>query len=237
MHVVKFNPVSELTEDTVPMPKPARNYIPEWYKRAPAFETKKPQIDKMGMSNPALKMCMPFIDAMSSGYIQESWQDIVIQVESRESEKVSLGYSSPTLPEIIGHREKVSVPMGEDFYPIEFIFHPVWIPQLPKGWSMLYTSPINRPDLPFQVLSGIVDSDSFYQSEEGSRIPFYVKNNFEGIIPKGTPMIQMIPIKRSSWESFKNKYSQREQNKMIVLARQHFWGGYKKTFWHKKTYR
>jgi len=28
-----------------------------------------------------------------------------------------------------------------------------------------------------------------------------MKNNFEGLIPKGTPVIQVIPFKRDNWKS------------------------------------
>lgn len=237
MHVVKFNPVSKLAEDTVTPPRPAREYWPEWYKSFKAFETKSPEIGEDNVANTTLKLCAPFMDSLSAGYIQETWQDINIDSEEISPGSMQVKYNFPTEPAIIGIRDKVSVALGEEFYALEFTFHPVWIPELPKGWSMLYTTPLNRTDLPFHVLSGIVDNDLFTQSEEKSNIPFYIKKNFSGIIPKGTPMVQMIPIKREDWKAKPQKYSEGKQAKIVTLARQNFWGGYKKVFWNKKTYR
>jgi hypothetical protein len=237
LQIVKFNPVSQLVYDTVPMPKPTREIMPEWYKRSPSFYTKKPEIDENGKANAALKLCQPFMDAMSSGYIQESWQDIDIQKTIFENGQIQIKYVYTEEPEIIGYRENSSVPIGEEFYPIEFTFHPVWIPELPEGWSMIYTTPLNRVDLPFQFLSGIVDSDSFTQSQEWSNIPFYIKKSFNGIIPKGTPLVQMIPVKRENWKAVANEYNVGLQNESIQTINQHPWGGYKKHHWSKKNYK
>jgi hypothetical protein len=46
-------------------------------------------------------------------------------------------------------------------------------------------------------LSGIVDSTILH---EGS-IPFFIKKGFEGIIPAGTPILQIIPFKKDNWTS------------------------------------
>ena len=237
MHVVRFNPVSKLVQDTVPMPKPAREAMPEWYKKAPSFLTQKPEINENGKANKALKLCQPFMDAMSSGYIQESWQDIEIQRTVLDTGQVQIKYVYVEEPEIMSFREHASVPVGDEFYPIEFTFHPVWVPELPKGWSMMYMTPQNRVDLPFQFLSGIVDNDKFTQSEERSNIPFYIKKSFSGVIPKGTPLLQMIPVKRENWEAIANEYSEELQDEVIKTVRQQPWGGYKKHFWTKKNYK
>jgi hypothetical protein len=237
MQTVKFNPISQLVYDTVPLPKPTRDSMPEWYKKAPSFQTKTPQIDENGKANKALKLCQPFMDAMSSGYVQESWQDIDIQKTFLEDGQIQIKYVYTEEPEIMSYREQPSVPIGEEFYPIEFTFHPVWIPELPEGWSMLYMTPLNRVDLPFQFMSGIVDSDSFTQSEERSNIPFYIKKSFSGVIPKGTPLVQMIPVRRENWKAVANEYNAELQNEAIQTVRQHPWGGYRKHHWTKKNYK
>jgi hypothetical protein len=233
MQIVKFNPVSQLVYDTVPLPKPTRDLMPEWYKKAPPFHTKTPQIDENGKANKALKLCQPFMDAMSSGYVQESWQDI-------DTQKATLNLDLPiskATPKIMSSRGHPNVPIGEDFYQIEFTFHPPWIPELPEGWSMLYMTPLNRVDLPFQFMSAIVDSDSFTQSQERSNIPFYIKKSFSGVIPKGTPLVQMIPVRREDWKAIANEYNAELQNEAVQTVRQHLWGGYKKHHWTKKDYK
>jgi hypothetical protein len=235
MHVVKFNPVSKEAELLVKPPQPASKCLPEWYKKMGAFETQKPEIDDLGSANTTAKLCMPFYDSLSAGYIQETWQDIYISANEEDPENPFYNY--PTKPGIISHRLNTRVPKGAEFYSTEFTFIPQWIPELPRGWSMLYTAPLNRMDLPFVMASGFVDSDKFTQAMDNSQMPFYLKKPFTGLIPKGTPMYQMIPIKRSSWKSFAQHYNYEEQLKVGLAPAFHFWGGYKKYFWTKKEYR
>lgn len=234
--IVKWNPVNKLAEDTVSPPLPARKYFPDWYRKSSVFSDNQLQINKNFKPDLDLKACVPFMDAMSGGYIQETWQDIIIRLEEVENGKAIVSYAFPTKPEIMGHRDSVSLKIGEDFYPMEYVFHPAWAPELPSGWSMIYTSPFNRLDLPFQILTGIVDSDRYTQNDALSNVPFFIRKSFQGIIPKGTPFLQMIPIKRENWESVIQPYSQRKQNKIIQGVNQHLYNGYKKTFWTKKNY-
>lgn len=233
MAVIKWNPLSEFTSKILEPPKPARSYQPEWYKKYKAFIGDDPKFNLSGEPNTTIKHCVPFADAMNAGYILESWQDIRIEV----AEDGAVSYFARSMPDIIGHREHTSMDMGEDYHPIEFLLHPTWAPELPKGWSMLYTQPMNRPELPFYFPGGIVDSDKFTHNAEISNLPFYIKKSFSGTIPAGTPMVQMIPIKRSNWTSSKQKYDWIKQFKIVAEIRKSFWGGYKKSFWSKKYYK
>ena len=63
--------------------------------------------------------------------------------------------------------------------------------KLPKDYSLLFLSPINRFDLPFLSITGIVDCDMYTGTVH---FPFFIKNSFTGIIEKGTPIVQIIPI-------------------------------------------
>ena len=232
MKIVKWNPTSQLASDVLEPPKPARLYQPEWYKKYAAFETSKPSFTN-GKPNVTLKHCAPFFDAINAGYILETWQEI-------RFEKLldgSVEYHYPTEPQIIDHREHASMDMGEEYYPIEYIINPPWSPELPDGWSMLYTHPMNRPELPFFVPSGIIDCDKFVTSSSKTALPFYLKKSFNGTLPIGTPIAQMIPIKRDSWESLTEEYDQKKQSQIVFNARKRFWGGYKKVAWRKKSYK
>ena len=83
--------------------------------------------------------------------------------------------------------------------------HLIWLPQwgwkTPRGYSTLVTHPFNRFDLPFTTTTAIIDSDKYWGA---GNIPFFLKDGFEGIIPKGTPYVQIIPIKRKKWLSVLN---------------------------------
>ena len=231
--IIKWNPASPDIDLLVARPKPAISYLPEWYRSTSAFYTKKPEIEaSSGRSNKTIRHCMPFLDSLGAGYIQESWQDIYINFKDDETYE----FSQPTNPHIFNIRKKSHVDMGPFFHSQEFVFHQPWFPELPKGWSMLYVQPLNRPDLPFHFLSGIVDSDRYSLGEAKNNTPFYLKKGFEGIIPAGTPLIQMIPIKRSDWSSSFSGFNEGKQKSINFKINEKFWGGYKKNFWTRKSY-
>ena len=240
MHAIKFNPTSELAAAIATPPRPASGYSPEWYKNLPAFFNKKPKITRdnpekaHGAADVTVKTCAPFSDSMHAGYIQETWQDIYFEVDGDQI-KFTTSVESPRM---IWQREHAAFPPSEEFYHKEFVFHPPWTPEVPRGWSVLYLSPLNRPDLPFWFPSGLVDNDTFTHSLDESDIPFYVKKSVRtGVIPKGTPLYQMIPIKRESWQSSLEAFDAVAQVRSGLMPRTKFWGGYKKIFWTKKEYK
>lgn len=228
MKKIIFRPNSETAAKIVPKPKPAKHYFPDWYKKKPKFDNNKMEININGQANTTMKACMPFLDTFTSGYIQETWCDIYFK---NNGENIEWRYASN--PEILESRLRSYIHI-DGFSSEEFAWRQVWIPQLPRGYSMLYTHPLNRFDLPFLSLSGIVDNDQYYM-ENLANHPFFVKEGFEGIIPKGTPMIQMIPIKRDSWSSSFEDYSEDLKLKFLNV-RSYFYDGYKKLYWQKKNY-
>lgn len=228
-----FNPTSEQAEHTVQRPKPADEYLPDWYKRAPAFETGKPQFNPDdGSTNPTIKMCMPFLDSLSMGYIQETWCDIYIE---RKDGETSFYY--PVGPKIMSSRENSIYPTIDGFESMHYVWHGAYSTQVPEDYSIIVTHPFNRYDLPFLTLTGIVDADRFTHSHSLTNLPFLLRNDFEGMIKKGTPMYQVIPFKRENWKSEQAKTDNLEIQKSVTSVRQYFWNGYKKLFWSKKEYK
>jgi hypothetical protein len=227
---ISFLPASDYVSRYVPHPKPAKNFIPDWYKKIPVIkkeDIKVVQGDVVGLN---LKACMPFIDALGAGYIQQTWTDIKI-------DKVDGGiqYNFPLGPDIMKSRNSVSVSLSPAYFEAEFVWQSVWRARLPKGYSILITHPLNRLDLPFTTMTGIIDADEFYNSRVGN-IPFFIHDSFNGIIPSGTPMFQMIPIKRDVWESVAEPFDEIASEKRHREMRQHIWKAYKNNFWHKKSY-
>ena len=41
-------------------------------------------------------------------------------------------------------------------------FNSFWTIEIDPGWSLFATHPVNRDDLPFRLISGLVDSDRFH---------------------------------------------------------------------------
>ena len=234
MHI-EFWPATQETEFLVPPPKPAKNYIPNWYKELKPNYNKTLALNNLLDPNEQqlnLKHCAPFLDSFTNGYIQESWTDI--SVEKLNNGQTIAAYAS--FPKILEARIITDVIHSGPYSTDEHVFKIHWAPKVPKGWSVLFTHPLSRMDLPFQVLSGIVDFDTFTQTFVGN-IPFFLQKDFEGIIPAGTPMYQMIPIRRENWNSSLKKYDKEEWLKIGQKKNKHFYDGYKKEYWQKKVFK
>ena len=65
---------------------------------------------------------------------------------------------------------------------------------------------------------------------------FYIKEGFEGIIPEGTPIMQIIPFLRENWVLKKNKnaWNIASLNTIGVDYKTGSW--YRKKKWQKKNY-
>jgi hypothetical protein len=229
MKTIEFIPSSKECELYVKRPMPGKNYIPNWYKEIKPVTEKSLSFNHLG-AELNIKMCMPFLDSMMTGYIQETWCDIFIEYKNNE-----IHYRYSENPEIVSIRDKVSIPLGNEYYPYEFVWKEPWSVKLPKGYSAIITHPFNSVNLPFVTLTGIVDADNYYHTRLGNH-PFYIKKDFEGIIPAGTPMYQIIPFKRDSWESIESRYDHDLSEKRHYMIGRKFFGSYKTLFWQKKEY-
>lgn len=230
---IKFLPQNKVTEQLVLPPQLAKKHIPDWYKKIPSFKLNSMSMGDDGrVGNTNVKMCMPFLDAMTAGYIQETWCDIYVDA----SDEGAINYSWLSGPEPMNVRTSSNISHDEDIYHKQECF---WVtqynPKTPKGYSTLITHPLNMFDLPFRVASGIVDSDYFNHTQMG-RLPFYIKKGFKGVIPLGTPMFQIIPFKRDSWNNSVEKFNEDEVIIKNNIMSREFFGVYKKNFWQKKSY-
>jgi hypothetical protein len=184
--------------DWLPRPQPARDALPDWLRRMPptAFS------ESHGRSVRTLKQCPPFIDAMTCGFV------LTLPCEVRVARgEFSWRWSLPTL----GVREHTRSPLsfhvpaqaeGAPFHDGRHAilkFNSFWTIELEEGWSLLATHPLNRHDLPFRTLTGLVDSDRFH--DVGIFFPaLWTNKTFEGVLPAGTPIAQCIPILREPIE-------------------------------------
>ena len=75
-----------------------------------------------------------------------------------------------------------------------------WVIETPKDYSTLFVPCINRLESPIIPLTGLVDSDVY---NNVVNIPFLHTDLEPGgkpvIIPAGTPICQVIPVKRDNW--------------------------------------
>lgn len=219
----------------LPIPKPASQYVPEWYAKSERWigNDNQPKLVE-GSANHGLKLCVPFLDAMTSGYIIELHTDLVVEY-NEEHDDVNIDWVSN--PEPLSRRNPMlgeKIPRPEGHINTHFAWKGQWGIEVPKGWSILLTHPFNRFDLPFTTLTGLMDSD---KSVGTGNMPFFMKRNFSGNIPAGTPIAQLIPIKREEWVSeLGNDQDKQKANQQNFDSRRVFSGFYKKNFWERKKY-
>jgi hypothetical protein len=92
-------------------------------------------------------------------------------------------------------------------------FHNLWSIEAPEGYAVFFTHPVNRFDLPFTTLSGLVDCDRY--TDSWIHFPAHWHDrNFSGVLPKGTPIAQCIPVKRESWIAQTSSFTAEEARRV-----------------------
>jgi hypothetical protein len=176
-----------LTE-LLPKPVPARQALPDWLRTMPrrAFS------DVHGEEVRTVKQCPPFVDAMSQGFIIPLPCDVTV-----DAGRLSWHWDIPPLA--AGHHAPAQVE-GTPFAQQDQVivkFNSFWTIELEAGWSLFATHPINRADLPFRLISGLVDADRFH--DVGILFPaVWLDAGFSGVLPRGMPVAQCIPVSRQA---------------------------------------
>jgi hypothetical protein len=229
---IEFRRRPNLPEEIFGWPAPAITEVPKWYKDMPLYTNgdTEPRLEP-GNSSP--KACMPVLDAITAGYVFLTPHDIEVRsFGNPERPQLLSGYAGPSI--IKGRDEDLAgmMPSPAGYTPGMYIWHTPFEAITPPGYSMLYTHPLNNFEVPFITSSGIMDTDVYGHS--GS-IPFMVRMNWEGIIPKGTPYLQLIPFKREPWKMDKSKLEEDEEATAIPRTVRR--GYYRDNWWQKKDYK
>jgi len=215
-------------------PKRAIQMIPDWYKNLSPYLNgeKKVRLFRNGQVNMSIKKCIPVLDAMGAGYLLTLPADVVVDSENFPYPEFTWRTEAKLISE--HHPDQIGgfdVSPKFDSRPYKWVHN--WQIEAPKGYSLLFTHPLNKPDLPFYTMSGIVDADKFKLPVQ---LPFFVEKNFNGIIEAGTPIAQVIPIKRQNWSSQILKPDETLAEQRQIEFRSKISGYYKKLAWHRKSY-
>lgn len=216
-------------------PQPASQHLPEWFKKFSRYLNgdKAFKLMPSGATNLSIKACQPFIDAMISGYTITLQSDIFVTDEEDGSKHIAWSYGKNDYISLHDPKQIPSKMIPEECISQPYKFSGSWSIMLPKGYSALIVHPINRYDLPFITLGGIVDLDTYHAAVQ---FPFLLKKTTSGTIPAGTPIAQIFPFKRESWrsktESFDFKFTEAQDAKLKSKLEK----GYKKMNWVRKTF-
>jgi hypothetical protein len=208
---------------------PAKTAIPKWVRETPKWKDAKPNAEAIGKT---FKHCSSFLDTFVVGYVVTLPYDIVV-----EQTEFGPHLRWPIKDPLVQVRESTAnstIPIPTGYSSTHFIWEfPVAI-EVPKGYSLLLTHPLNQHQLPFLTLSGIVDGE--FVLHAGGSVPFFVSSSFEGLIPQGTPIAQLLPFKVEPWalKATPGVIKRGEFFGKSSISRIQGW--YKSNIWVKKHY-
>src|SRR6201994_4620088 len=183
-------------ERHLPRPIPARNALPDWLRQMPASA----HSEIHGRDIRTVKQCPPFVDAMAYGVMILLPCDVTV-----DRGAFSWDWDIPA-PATEGHpRAPLSFHVAAQLAGAPFArdgqaaikFNSFWTIACDEGWSLFATHPLNRDDLPFRTISGLVDADRFHDG--GINFPaVWTRPDFSGVLEKGTPVAQCFAVPREA---------------------------------------
>ena len=216
LKTLKFRCPAEL-DGKLPPPVPATLGLPGWLKAMPAQAFNAVNMRE----EDTIKRCPPFVDAMTCGFLIPLICDLRIEngaITWNNDIPPGGALDFPRSP--IGFHDSSQVLGTPLFEPDRFVikFHNLWSIEAPEGYSLLFTHPINRFDLPFTTLSGLVDCDHYRDS--WIHFPAHWHDvNFSGVLPMGTPIAQCLPVKRENWLAQTAPFTAEETQRVHELTK------------------
>ncbi|MBW9091582.1 hypothetical protein JNB91_27685 [Rhizobium wenxiniae] len=211
-------------EGIIPAPVRAKTALPEWFRKLPPVTESRVSANDSGLT---VKRCMPFLDAMTTGWVIGLAATVRMEI-SDEGRTVDCGWDfDRTL--VSNHASHQVAGNPRDPMP-PCKFHNYWTIVTPPGWSCLFVPPLNRPNGAFEIVSGVVDTDT-YQSE--IHFPFFATGE-DGlhVLERGTPIVQVIPFRRETSDLAADIRSESEEEattrKTILRKTQASAGWYRK---------
>jgi hypothetical protein len=217
-------------EDVLPPPVPAARGLPDWLRGMPA----EAATTFSGEDEETVKRCPPFVDAMTTGFLIPLFCDLRVQDGQFTWDADLPAGGSVDFPRApIGLHDPGNVAGTPLFEPDRFLvkFHNLWTIEAPEGYALFFTHPVNRFDLPFTTLTGLVDCDRY--RDTWINFPAQWRDpGFQGVLPKGTPIAQCIPVRRETWSArtdvFTEEHAQRTHDLLSAIRRER--GVYRRSF-------
>jgi hypothetical protein len=217
--------------DRHPAPYPATRAVAHWLKDMPMdrpFQQSGPDGPRT-VQVPTVKQCPPFIEAMTCGYI------IPLPGEVSFSMDASGGLAFQAQGKIVDTQHPLQT-QGSPFQRSIIVkFINPWIVRTPPGYSTLFVPRLNTFGLPFEVLSGLVETDTYYRPVHFPTVCL-LRPGQSLTLPRGTPIAQAIPIRREDWQVQIEKWDDAAhmQIEKEMAANRHSF--YKDRHWKKKGY-
>jgi hypothetical protein len=211
---IQFHLAAEML-GTIPAPYPASQHVPPWFRNTAA------EFPLGG----TLKKCPPYLTAMAAGYIIPAPADLrLIMSTNRElAAEGTVSYISAHFPQ-----QYAGAPF--ESYPVVKFENP-WIIVTPPEFVCLITGPINRFELPFVPLAGIVETGRYYK-EVQLPMACLLQPGQSYELRADEPMIQVVPLRRDAWAAkiAPLDRARRAEQQALFDVNPHT---YKERFWQK----
>jgi len=180
-------------------PKPAKSFIPDWFKNIPSSDYR------------TVKICPSFPDYFSLGYIMPMWTDTYL---TYDPENIMHEWATENNMPFQIHGNNQFIDYVDPYLQGvkgKFVFKSVcpWEVITPPGWSVLQLPLYYHFNRQWSVLPGVVDTDIVHQLNH--QILYY--GDGETIkIKQGDPLVLYVPFKRDSRLGYEVRY-QTEKDK------------------------
>lgn len=168
------------------IPKPAKHFIPKWFKDIPSSH------------NGTVKQCPSFPDYFSQGYIVPMWADSVLKYEKISA---TWEWSTPTSTftwDTHSNDQFINY-INPNFKGVDgsFVFKAIcpWKVITPPGWSVLQLPLFYHFNKDWSVLPGVIDTDIHHEINQ--QVLFHSEEKTIEI-KKGTPFVLYVPFKRNN---------------------------------------
>jgi hypothetical protein len=210
---------------------PAKNFIPNWYKNTPPFKDGHETPKRLPFPL-TFKKCVVFSDSFTTGYMIPLSVDICVE-KTDTGQLISWNNDSDSFVELRDNEINKLIPTPTGYSEQHYVWKTKNMFKIPKGYSAFLGHPLNRFDLPFLTLSGIIDGEMCVYH---GNVPVFFKKDFEGIIKAGTPIAQLFLFKTENWTSEIDKTIIEEGNIDLKKSLNLSFGWYKNNIWKKKKY-
>lgn len=242
-NTIKFTCADHLV-GVIPNPILASKALPEWFKNLSR------DIEGIHKSEAGtIKRCVPVLDAMCQGFVIPLWADLYVKIEVNRDPSLNQKYIQHfrfkdafevgafgerpldihTWDQVGDDCDLKKYPCGKGLAK----FNSPWVIETPPDWSVQIKNPANNFKWDIRLMEGVVDSDTFHSP---INLPFVWTGDRAGewVIPKGTPLAQVIPFKRDDLSlevGAMDTPRVRKTNQMIASK---MTGAYRTEFWHKR---
>ena len=214
-----FTSVPGLSKIEECLPKPAKSFLPEWWKNVPSHSKLNNLKESVVAQNMTAKQCPSFVDYFSQGYIVPMWADTTLKYNEKSQEWTWRcgAQNSPFKIEVHPNSQFIDyAPASFKGSPASFVFKLVspWQIKTPKGYSVLSLPLFFHFNEDISAVPGVTDTDYFYVVNQ--QVLYHGKGQ-EVFIPRGTPLVQIIPFERKKYSLKIEEYNEEFSDAMKIL--------------------